>query len=651
MSTDDQLPTDDLEALRALILGSDAAALRLVQEIKVRLEDVEELVRTDPVVAERVRGVLGEVLHGLEGDERRLVQDRLTALLLTNIQSEINAAKPRFIQAVHPFAGELVRKGIQQAISELMELIEERLREPATLYKRAQIRLESMITRKPVAEIWLHRKGLFNVERILLVDRASGTVIAGLRQDAYGKIIDTSTSDEAEQGQDQIVSGMLTAIMSFSDEAFGAGDGGELSTLEFENSQLHLTATPSIMLVVRTIGRPPPKINSLIDERFNLMLTQSAEALGSFDGRLADDASGEVQAQLRRLLREVTYAESEVSQQRHPSKQRSFITFVIALASVIFAALLLIAVLNAFRISGNVSRVQQSIDIVDGLQSYPIEAGYERDKASVVVRGLVPDAASAGLLETRLRENHPRLALSFALSNIATDAVRPILRGSRIEREANSASVNELRDEAFIRDTIIMDLEQQISDLRSALAGTNAVDAAQSYPALTYDIDPALGAMRDRVGNAIVQVLRVNGFSGEPAMNLETLIAQAGADATVEEVVEQAIAGTLIGFTAAGSFTDVRLARETTRLVAELTRTQAKGARIEILAIVRPVTGREAAPDMGAFMASKARALLVAQGLHSSRIEIRTRGRALSVGEINPADWRQSHYVGFRLAY
>ena len=187
------------------------------------------------------------------------VQDRLTALLLTNIQSEINAAKPRFIQAVHPFAGELVRKGIQQAISELMELIEERLREPATLYKRAQIRLESMITRKPVAEIWLHRKGLFNVERILLVDRASGTVIAGLRQDAYGKIIDTSTSDEAEQGQDQIVSGMLTAIMSFSDEAFGAGDGGELSTLEFENSQLHLTATPSIMLVVRTIGTPPPR--------------------------------------------------------------------------------------------------------------------------------------------------------------------------------------------------------------------------------------------------------------------------------------------------------------------------------------------------------------------------------------------------------
>ena len=161
----------DLDALRALILGEDDAAVRSVHELAHGLGTVEDRLREDPVTVERLRAALGDVLHGLEGDERRLVQERLTALLLTNIQNEIKAAKPSFVQAIYPVAGGLVRKGIQQAISELMELIEERLREPATLYKRAQIRLESMITRKPVAEIWLHRKGLFNVERILLVDR------------------------------------------------------------------------------------------------------------------------------------------------------------------------------------------------------------------------------------------------------------------------------------------------------------------------------------------------------------------------------------------------------------------------------------------------------------------------------------------------
>ena len=82
MSTDDEIPANDLDALRALILGDDGVALRSVGELSQRLEAAEERLRDDPLAVERLRAVLGEVLQGLEGDERRLVQDRLTALLL-----------------------------------------------------------------------------------------------------------------------------------------------------------------------------------------------------------------------------------------------------------------------------------------------------------------------------------------------------------------------------------------------------------------------------------------------------------------------------------------------------------------------------------------------------------------------------------------
>ena len=135
MSTDDQFPVNDLDALRALILGEDDAAVRSVSKLARRIDTVEEMLRDDPASVERLQAVLGDVLHGLEGDKRRLVQERLTALLLTNIQNEIKAAKPSFVQAIYPVAGGLVRKGIQQAISELLEVIEERLSEPATIYK------------------------------------------------------------------------------------------------------------------------------------------------------------------------------------------------------------------------------------------------------------------------------------------------------------------------------------------------------------------------------------------------------------------------------------------------------------------------------------------------------------------------------------
>ena len=107
----------------------------------------------------------------------------------------------------------------------------------------------------------------------------------------------------------------------------------------------------------------------------------------------------------------------------------------------------------------------------------------------------------------------------------------------------------------------------------------------------------------------------------------------------------------MIGFNAAGSFTDVELALEATRLVAELLATKPQGVKLEILSVVRPVAGRELPENMDRFIASKARALLIAQGVKPDMMQIRTGGNAAVVAEIDPASWRKSHYVGFRLAY
>ena len=657
MSTDDQKPASDVDTLRALLLGSDDASLRSIEALAERVGSVESALADDPVTAARVQALLAEVLDGLQGDERRLVQERLTALLLANIQNEIKAARPSFIEAIYPVAGGLVRKGITQAIAELLELIEERLSQPVTFYKRAQIRFQSLVTGKPEAEIWLRQTGLFHVDRILLVDRSSGTVITGLRQERDGTATDTSQSSGTVQGEDQIVSGMLTAIMSFSQEAFGDGGGGELSTLEFENSQLHLKATPMVLMVVRTIGAPPAKLDGIIENRFDRIVTDNADALSSFDGSLPDDSRLKIQSQLRRLLRELRKAESEGrgAPVRPGNRWRTFTTFIVALGFVLLMALGLIALVNVVRISSNVNRVEDTIATVEALQAYPIEASYDQSKASVVVSGLVPDAAAAGLLENRLRQAHPRLALSFALSNIATDAVRPNLRGPRIEREANSTGVNQLRDEAFIRDTIILDLEQQISDLRGTLEGREAVAAAASYPSLTYDLDPSLSTLRDQVGRELMARLEnvaMSANGGETADDFGALLGLDGAGASsADRLDEETIAGTLIGFTAAGNFTDIRFAVEAARLVAETTRGKPDGARLEVLSISRPVIGRPAPESMEHFIASKARALVVAQGIDPAMVVIRNGGDAAPVAEIDPKSWRKSHYVGFRLAY
>ena len=64
MSTDDQFPVNDLDSLRALILGEDDAAVRSVHELAHRLGTVEDRLREDPVTVERLQAALGDVLHG-----------------------------------------------------------------------------------------------------------------------------------------------------------------------------------------------------------------------------------------------------------------------------------------------------------------------------------------------------------------------------------------------------------------------------------------------------------------------------------------------------------------------------------------------------------------------------------------------------------
>ena len=85
--------------------------------------------------------------------------------------------------------------------------------------------------------------------------------------------------------------------------------------------------------------------------------------------------------------------------------------------------------------------------------------------------------------------------------------------------------------------------------------------------------------------------------------------------------------------------------------MAELLETKPKGVKLELLSVVRPVIGRNLPANMDRFIASKTRALLIAQGVNSGDIRVRTGGTAATVVEIDPASWRKSHYVGFRLAY
>ena len=335
--------------------------------------------------------------------------------------------------------------------------------------------------------------------------------------------------------------------------------------------------------------------------------------------------------------------------------RRPFVAFLVALGAVVLTALVSIALINAVRISLNVSSVQTSIAAVEPLAGYPVSARYDRRTANVVVAGLVPDAASAGLLETTLQARHPRLSLHFVLSNITTDAVRPSLRTARVEREANSASVASLRDAGSIRDAVIMDLEARVQGLQAELRAARARSAAASFPAITYDLDPDLAAERDRVGALLVEGrLRERLIAPAAVDDGFEMLDGEGAAARRAEISPRAlqvVSAMLVGFDRDVGFTDIRLANAATAVLAQTLAAQHPDARLELLAVARPVEGEDTPGHVGFFMGSKMRALLIAQGVSPSRIILRRDGRAAAVPALDAGDWRRSHFLGFRLVF
>lgn len=335
--------------------------------------------------------------------------------------------------------------------------------------------------------------------------------------------------------------------------------------------------------------------------------------------------------------------------------RRPVTAFLVALGAVVLIALVAIALINAVRISLNVSAVQTSIHDVEPLAGYPLSARYDRRTANVVVEGLVPDAASAGLLETTLQERHPRLSLHFVLSNITTDAVRPSQRTARVEREANSASVTSLRDAGSIRDAVIMDLEARVQSLKTELRASRAQLAAASYPAVTYDLDPDLATERDRVGGLLIEgnLLHILITPAAADDRFEMLEGQGASNLRPEISVQtiQAVSAMLVGFDRDVSFTDIRLANAATTALAQMLEAQHPDAQLELLAVVRPVEDEETPDHVGFFMGSKMRALLIAQGVSPSRIILRRGGRAAAVPALDAGDWRRSHFLGFRLVF
>jgi len=382
------------EELKHLLLAPELALLKRIQR---RCDALQLRVGDDPSLKESVRGVIVEVLRESGLQEHDRLAAALAPLIVSSMRQEIRNSRDMMVDALYPITGQLVKAAVRNAFNELLETINTKLDEGFSA-DRWRAKIQSKITGTSEAEILLRRNPPFDIEAIYVIHRPTGLLIE--RVGAAGE------SGDDEGGVDsELVSGLLTAIMDFTRDAFSDGKGGELRTLTFGESQLFLRTSANTILAAKTTGTPPPRFEAALQRSFLSILERWNDFLASFDDDANDDQKASFDDDLDERFRDLLRA------RRKNFRGGAFRAYaVIAIVFLLIAAWPAWATYQYYR--------AQAIESQTALSGYPIDIHYDGDTEALVVSGLLPSTAARDRLISGLADRLPGVKNDLRLATL-----------------------------------------------------------------------------------------------------------------------------------------------------------------------------------------------------------------------------------------
>lgn len=216
---------NSLDAIRTILLAGEQAQIRDL-ETQLALARAATL-QAETHYEERVQELAAqlEALRHAQQDSDVLAK-RIAPVMVNAIKQQIRQDRQSMIEALVPIIGSVVRRGIGEFIRELQRNVDARLRSVFQL--RGWLRL-----------LWARGRGVepsslalrdalpFTLEELFVIHRHSGLLLA------HDHHHTTSSADT------DLISGMLTAIRHFTQDAFGRGrSDGELDEIQYGDQRI-----------------------------------------------------------------------------------------------------------------------------------------------------------------------------------------------------------------------------------------------------------------------------------------------------------------------------------------------------------------------------------------------------------------------------
>ncbi|MFD2528761.1 cell envelope biogenesis protein OmpA [Polaribacter marinaquae] len=236
----------------------------LLEEDRDKFSDLSNRILEKERLSEKVTPVVDEKIEDL----RKNFPAYFGSTITETIKVQIRDSQDEVVEALYPIMGKLIKKAIVSEITKLSDSINKTITEKFSI---TEILKRFFKGKKSDAEDVLQEVFEPIIEEVFIIEKDSGLLSGNFTR---GNIADKD-----------MVSGMLTAIKSFAEEAFSKEDQN-LEDIRFDNFQLTIKNFKTIYIAIATSG--------VINNEFRENLSDNVNNLAEIILRDRDYLSDEV---------------------------------------------------------------------------------------------------------------------------------------------------------------------------------------------------------------------------------------------------------------------------------------------------------------------------------------------------------------------
>lgn len=250
------LESDDLERLRALVLGND---------YKQAIEDVAKKGFT-----QSVSDVVSEALV-LRGEKDSSVTETLTPVINSTIKESVEKNPQTIVNIIHPIIGPSIRKAVSTAVLDLLLSINE-IVERSVGVNSIKWRFEAWRAGMPYTQYVLLKNIKYRVDQVFLINKSSGVLMSSVSNELY--------FDE----DSDLVSSMLTAINDFVIDSFQISSDGSLERIRFGDRVIQINVGQKTILALAVTGMVTRKLKEKATKTLEEIEREHKNIINAFDG-------------------------------------------------------------------------------------------------------------------------------------------------------------------------------------------------------------------------------------------------------------------------------------------------------------------------------------------------------------------------------